>query len=186
MGEMGWPPTPVAAAVFITNDDTPAPWFGVVSADGSSGPIRPAILIVEWIAAVIFVVRVCSSSVFFLASSMALALASAASSLSFCLFHAAQLGPVLAPEFPPWFPFGEELLCRSVSLLLSFLDLLRLIVLGRRGDTRGERGLLARERRAPLGAVGRAWAQKATARCGSRNGTPSMMCSCTCVDVHKG
>ncbi len=66
--------------------------------------MNPAIRIVEWIAAVILVVKVWSSSVFFLASSTALALVSAFSNFSFCLFHAAQLGPELAPELPPEFP----------------------------------------------------------------------------------
>ena len=103
----------------------------------------------------IFVVKVCSSSVFFLAPSTALALASAASNFSFCLFHAAQLGPELRPEFDPKFaPVHDELLYLSLSLLFSFLDLLRPLVWERRGDRRGVRGLLACECRAPLGAVG--------------------------------
>ena len=92
-------------------------------------------------------VKVCSSSVFLLASSTAWALASAVSNFSFCLFHAAQLGPVLCPEFAP---FDDELLYLSLSLLLSFLDLLRGMV----REEREERVLLARECRAPLGAVG--------------------------------
>ena len=113
--------------------------------------------IVEWIAAVILVVKVCSSSVFFLASSTALALASAVSNFSFCLFHAAQLGPELAPEFPPEFPpppCDEELFCLSWLLLFSFLDLLRPMVRERRGVCRGVRDVLARVFRAPLGGVG--------------------------------
>ena len=151
MGVIAAPPALDAAAAPSMNGGSPAPWRGAVSAGGSSGPMNPAIRIVEWIAAVIFVVKVCSSSVFFLASSTALALASAVSNFSFCLFHAAQLGPVLCPEFCPEFaPFDDELLYLSLSLLFSFLDLLPPIVCERRGD----RGLLARECRAPLGAVG--------------------------------
>ena len=149
-------PALAAALVPIMNCGSPAPGRGAVSAAGSSCPMNPAIRIVEWIAAVIFVVKVCSSSVFFLASSMALALASAVSSFSFCLFHAAQLGPELAPELPPEFPppWDDELFCLSWLLLFSFLDLLRPMVSERRGDRRGVRSLLARECRAPLGAVG--------------------------------
>ena len=155
MGVIAAPPALDAAAAPSMNGGSPAPGRGAVSAGGSSGPMNPAIRIVEWIAAVIFVVKVCSSSVFFLASSTALALASAVSNFSFCLFHAAQLGPELGPEFPPEFaPFDDELLYLSLSLLFSFLDLLRPIVWERRGDRRGVRGLLARECRAPLGAVG--------------------------------
>ena len=151
MGVIAAPPALDAAAAPSMNGGSPAPGRGAVSAGGSSGPMNPAIRIVEWIAAVIFVVKVCSSSVFFLASSTALALASAVSNFSFCLFHAAQLGPELGPEFPPEFaPFDDELLYLSLSLLFSFLDLLRPMVRERRGD----RGLLARECRAPLGAVG--------------------------------
>ena len=113
------------------------------SAGGAPGPMIPAIRIVEWIAAVIFVVKVCSSSVFLLASSMAWALASAVSNFSFCLFQAAQLGPVLGPEFAP---FADELYL-SLSSLFFCLDLLR-------GMLRGVLGLLARECLAPLGVVG--------------------------------
>ena len=97
MGVIAAPPALDAAAPSM-NGGSPAPWRGAVSAGGSSGPMNPAIRLVEWIAAVIFVVKVCSSSVFFLASSTALALASAVSNFSFCLFHAAQLGPELGPE----------------------------------------------------------------------------------------
>ncbi len=141
------------APVPIMNCCSPATGRGAASAGGSSCPISPAIRIVEWIAAVIFVVKVCSSSVFFLASSMALALASAVSNLSFCLFHAAQLGPELpAPELPPEFPppLDEELFCLSWLLLLSFLDLLRPMV----RERRRVRDVLARVFRKPLGAVG--------------------------------
>ena len=91
----------------------------------------------------IFVVKVCSSSVFLLASSMAWALASAVSNFSFCLFQAAQLGPVLGPDFAA---FADELYL-SLSSLFFCLDLLR-------GMVRGVLGLLARECLAPLGVVG--------------------------------
>ena len=143
MGVIAAPPALDAAAALSMNGGSPVPGRGAVSAGGGSGPMNPAIRIVEWIAAVIFVVKVCSSSVFLLASSMAWALASAVSNFSFCLFQAAQLGPVLGPEFAP---FADELYL-SLSSLFFCLDLLR-------GMLRGVLGLLARECLAPLGVVG--------------------------------
>ena len=56
--------------------------------------------IVEWIAAVILVVKVCSSSVFFLASSTALALASAVSdAMTDGGFTGPRLGKVAIPSY---------------------------------------------------------------------------------------
>ena len=134
-------PALVPTVPAIMNGGMLGPGLGASSGTAPPALVMPAIRRVAWIAVVIFVDKVWSSSFFFLSSSIGCTLPSADSVLSFSLLYAAQLGPELGPEF------ALALYFESLSSLLLCRDLLR-------GMARGVLVLLGRVFLAPLGAVG--------------------------------